>query len=180
MKSIWTIIGLIATLLSCSTVALADATSDLTAVMAAFNALHSYHVDMTLGNGQQVQFDFVAPSSYHEIMPGGLEMVITPGSTRMKMNGKWQTIPQKFTGNLSKSMDSARTWSSDNNNKSKYTITDLGMDGGFHKYQMEEQGTSSFIWVRHDNLPDHMEVHNQSTTTLIQYSKFNEPIPFPT
>jgi hypothetical protein len=162
----------------CHGVVCADPRSDLMKMQKAFLAVTSFHSDADLGNGQSVSIDFVAPGTYHEIVSGGMEMVITPTSMKVKQGGKWMDIPSRYMENASASISNARTAIS-NNDFTSGTITDLGMDGGFHKYLFESHGAQTYTWVRRDNLPDHMETTTSQGTVTIRYSQYNEPIAIP-
>jgi hypothetical protein len=178
MKMAWTLAAAVSIIVLCHGAAFADPHSDLMKMQKAFLAVTSFHSDTDLGNGQSMSIDFVAPGTYHEIMPGGMETVITPTSMKVKQGGQWIDIPSKFTGNALASISNARAAIS-NDDFTSGTITDLGMDGGFHKYLFESHGAQTFTWVRRDNLPDHMETTTSQGTVTIRYSHYNEPIPIP-
>jgi hypothetical protein len=159
-----------------SSVALADAYGDLMKAQAAFQSAKSWHAEEHLSNGKAVLVDYSAPERWRiQPTPTMTELVIG-GDVYMVQNGRPMKMP--FGGMMISRMIKHFQFSADE--EVKKTAQDLGtqtLNGRtVHVYSYTVRGVPETLYVGGDSLPVQAVVKNSSVTTVISYSKYNEPI----
>jgi hypothetical protein len=159
-----------------SSVALADAYGDLKKAQAAFLNAKSWHAEEHLSNGKTVTVDFSAPDRWRiEPTPTMTEVVIG-NDVYMVQGGHSMKMP--MGGMMISKMIKQFALSDDP--EVKQSAQDLGtqtLNGRtVHVYSYTAHGVPETIYLGDDSLPVQAVVKNSSATTVVNYSKFNEPI----
>ena len=154
----------------------ADTTSDMMAMGHAFAAVHSFHADITNGNGTMMSMDMILPDKFHMTMNGKMQVIEIGNDMWMNVNGQWQHMPMAGSM-MQRPLAMARDAGMQGNGPSNYTITDLGpaMLGTVptHKYHMVgKSGDTVDMWLSH-NLPLQVQVTGKAGTETIKYSEYN-------
>lgn len=159
-----------------SSVALADAYGDLMKVQGAWQSARSWHAAEHFSNGRTVLVDYSAPEHWRiQPTPDMTEIVIN-GDVYMVRNGHATKMP--FGGMMIAGMIKHFQFQADP--EMKKTARDLGtqtLDGRtVHVYSFTVHSVPETLYVRDDSLPVKAVVKDGSVTTVIDYSKFNQPI----
>jgi hypothetical protein len=154
----------------------ADAYDDLVKVQAAFRDAKSYHGEEHFSNGRTTTVDYSAPDRWRiQPTPDMTELVIG-SDVYMVHNGRTSKMP--FGGMIVSRIVKGFSLSTDND--IKQTAQDLGMqslDGqSVHVYSYVTHGIPVTLYVGPGSLPVQRVVHDKNLTTVVKYSKFNEPI----
>lgn len=154
----------------------ADAYGDLMKAQAAFLNAKSWHAEEHFSNGRTVLVDFSAPERWRiEPSPGMTELVIG-GDVYLVRNGKATKMP--FGGFMISRMIKHFQFAADA--EVKKTAQDLGtqtLNGRtVHVYTYTVHGVPATLYVGDDSLPVQDVVKDSSVTTVITYSKYNEPL----
>jgi uncharacterized protein (DUF111 family) len=159
-----------------SSVAFADAYGDLMKAQAAFRSLKSWHAEEHLSDGKTVVVDFATPDRWRlQPAPNITELVIG-GDVYMVRDGRPMKLP--FGGMMISHMIKHFQFSADADVKK--TAQDLGMKTvngrSLHAYSCTVRGVPETLYLRADSLPVEAVVKDRGMTTVIDYSRFNEPI----
>jgi hypothetical protein len=159
-----------------SSVALADAYGDLKKAQAAFLNARSWHAEEHLSNGKTVAVDFSAPDRWRiEPTPAMTEVVIG-NDVYMVQGGHSMKMP--MGGMMISKM--IKQFAISDDPEVKQSAQDLGtqtLNGRtVHVYSYTVHGVPETIYLGDDSLPVQAVVKNSSATTVVNYSKFNEPI----
>jgi hypothetical protein len=157
-------------------VALADAYGDLKKAQAAFLNARSWHAEEHLSNGKTVAVDFSAPDRWRiEPTPAMTEVVIG-NDVYMVQGGHSMKMP--MGGMMISKM--IKQFAISDDPEVKQSAQDLGtqtLNGRtVHVYSYTVHGVPETIYLGDDSLPVQAVVKNSSATTVVNYSKFNEPI----
>lgn len=156
-------------------VAHADAYGDLKKAQAAFLSAKSWHAEEHFSNGRTVLVDFSVPDRWRiQSSPDMTELVIG-GDVYMVRNGKPMKMP--IGGVFISKMIPHCQFAADA--EVKKTAKDLGtqtLNGHtVHVYTYTVHGVPTTLYVGDDSLPVQDIVKESSVTTVIIYSKYNEP-----
>lgn len=159
-----------------TSIALADAYGDLMKSQAAFLNAKSWHAEEHFSNGRTVLVDFSAPERWRiQPSPDVTELVIS-GDVYLIRNGKPMKMP--LGGMMISKMIKQFQFAADD--EVKKTAQDLGTQNlngrTVHVYTYTVRGVPATLYVGDDSLPVQDVVKNSSVTTVITYSKYNEPI----
>ena len=94
------------TLCLSATVAYADCTDEIKAMMDAHLKAGSYHtqIDMDMGAfKRKTEVDVILPSSFH-MKSDQMESIVLANGAWMKMGGKWKAMPAAMSGQISSSI----------------------------------------------------------------------------
>lgn len=168
--------AIVACSLLLSSVALADAYGDLMKAQAAFESAKSWHAEEHLSDGRTVLLDYAAPERWRiQPTPTMTELVIG-GDVYMVRDGKAMKMP--IGGMMISQMIKQFQVAADP--EVKQTAQDLGtqtLNGqAVHVYSFTVRGVPETLYIGSDSLPVQALVKNGGMTTVISYSKFNEPI----
>jgi hypothetical protein len=157
-------------------VVFADAYDDLVKVQGAFQSAKSYHGEEQFSNGRTTTVDYSAPDRWRiQPTPDVTELVIG-SDVYMVRNGRATKMP--FGGMIVSRLIKAFAFSADQD--IKQSARDLGMQTleghSVHAYSYVVHGTPVTLYVGADSLPVQSVVQDKNLTTIIKYSKFNEPI----
>jgi hypothetical protein len=159
-----------------SSVALADAYGDLKKAQAAFLSAKSWHAEEHLANGKTVMVDFSAPDRWRIQPTPAMTEVLIGNDVYMIQGGRSMKMP--MGGMMISKMIKQFELSDDP--EVKKTAQDLGtqtLNGRtVHVYSYTVRGVPETIYLGDDSLPVQAVVKNSSATTVVSYSKFNEPI----
>lgn len=167
--------ALVASLLL-SSIAFADAYGDLMKAQAAFQNAKSWHAEEHFSNGRTVVVDYSAPERWRiQPTPDMTELVIG-GDVYMVHHGKPTKMP--FGGMMISRMIKQFQFAA--TAEVKKTAQDLGtqtLNGhAVHVYTYTVRGVPATLYVGDDSLPVQDVVKDSSVTTVITYSKYNEPV----
>ena len=156
--------------------ALADAYGDLMKAQTAFQNAKSWHAEERFSDGRTVLVDYAAPERWRiQPTPTMTELVIG-GDVYMVRNGTPMKMP--FGGMMISRMIKQFMVAADP--EVKKTAQDLGtrtLNGRLvHVYSFTVRGVPETLYLGDDSLPVQAEVKNSGATTVISYSKFNEPV----
>lgn len=159
-----------------SSVALADAYGDLMKAQSAFQNAKSWHAEEHFSNGKTVLVDYSAPERWRiQPTPTMTELVIG-GDVYMVDNGRTMKMP--FGGMMISRMIKHFQFAADA--EVKKSAQDLGtrsLNGQtVHVYSYTVHGVPETLYIGGDSLPVQAVVKNSSVTTIISYSRYNEPI----
>lgn len=158
-----------------STLAFADAYGDLMKCQSAFQAAKSWHADEHFSNGRTVTVDYSAGNWRIHPTPTVTELVIG-SEVYMVHNGRATKMP--FGGFMVSHLIKSFQFSADS--EIKQTARDLGtrtLNGeAVHVYTYTVHGVPETLYVGDDSLPVQAVVKDKKVTTIITYSKYNEPI----
>jgi hypothetical protein len=159
-----------------SSVALADAYGDLMKAQAAFQSAKSWHAEEHFSNGRTILVDYSAPERWRiQPSPDMTELVIG-GDVYMVRGGHPMKMP--FGGMMISRMIKRIQFEADP--EVKKTARDLGIQTlngrSVHVYSYTVHGVPETLYVGDDSLPVQAVVKNNSMTTVIEYSKYNEAI----
>lgn len=159
-----------------SSVAFADAYGDLMKAQAAFLNARSWHAEEHFSNGRTVLVDYSAPGRWRiQPRPDMTELVIG-SDVYMVHDGKPMRMP--FGGMMISRMIKRFQFAADA--EVKKTAQDLGtqtLNGRtVHVYTYTVRGVPATLYVGDDSLPVQDVVKDSSVTTVITYSKYNEPV----
>ncbi len=159
-----------------SSVALADAYGDLKKAQSAFLGAKSWHAEEHLANGKTVVVDFSAPDRWRIQPTSAMTEVVIGNDVYMVQGGRSMKMP--MGGMMISRMIKQFAISDDPEVKS--SAQDLGtqtLNGRtVHVYSYTVHGVPETIYLGDDSLPVQAVVKNSSATTVVNYSKFNEPI----
>lgn len=159
-----------------SSVALADAYGDLKKAQAAFLSAKSWHAEEHLANGKTVLVDFSAPDRWRIQPTPAMTEVLIGNDVYMIQGGHSMKMPM---GGMMVSKMIKQFQLADDPDV-KRTAQDLGtqtLNGRtVHVYSYTVRGVPETIYLGDDSLPVQAVVKNSSATTVVNYSKFNEPI----
>jgi hypothetical protein len=156
--------------------ALADAYDDLVKVQTAFLKAKSYHGEENFSTGRTTTVDYSGPDRWRvQPSPDVTELVI---GSDVYMVHKGHATKMPFGGMIVNRIIKAFTFSADS--EIKQSARDLGMqslDGqSVHAYSYVSHGAAATLYVGSDSLPVQCVVKDKNLTTIVKYSKFNEPI----
>ena len=159
-----------------SSVALADAYGDLKKAQAAFLSARSWHAEEHLSNGKTVQVDFSAPDRWRIQPTPTMTEVVIGSDVYMIQGGHSMKMPM---GGMMISRMIKQFQLADDPDVKK-TAQDLGtqtLDGRTVRvYSYTVRGVPETIYLGDDSLPVQAVVKNSAATTVVNYSKYNEPI----
>lgn len=159
-----------------SSVALADAYGDLMKAQAAFLSAKSWHAEEHFSDGKQVTVDFSAPDHWRIQPTPTMTEVVIGNDVYMIQGGRSMKMP--MGGMMISRMIKQFQVSSDP--EVKQTAQDLGtqtLNGRtVHVYSYSVRGVPETLYLGDDSLPVQAVVKNSSVTTVVSYSKYNEPI----
>lgn len=159
-----------------SSVALADAYGDLKKAQAAFLSAKSWHAEEHLSDGRTVQVDFSAPDRWRIQPTPTMTEVVIGNDVYMIQGGRSMKMPM---GGMMISKMIKQFQISDDPEVRK-SAQDLGtqmLNGRtVHAYSYTVRGVPETIYLGDDSLPVQAVVKNSSATTVVDYSKFNQPI----
>ncbi len=169
--------ALVITGLVLSTVAFADSYEDLLTCRTAFQQAKSWHAEEHLFNGKTVAVDYSAPGRWRvKASPTMTELVIG-NDIYMVRNGRARKMP--FGGTIvSRLLERFRL--SGNDDEMKKTVRDLGNQKlnrqTVHAYAFTVSRVPETLYVGKNSLPVQVVIKDKGKTTIINYSKFNEPL----
>lgn len=156
---------------------------DVNAAIDKFLAARSFHADLAVIGSPHLsqQIDFVAPGRYRMRRAGMGDQIIIGDMMFLNMAGKSRPMPMP-DGTLSQWRDPARLAE----NAADMTVTALGDEvvagTPTKKYQVDHtqpQPSTLTLWVDGSGYPLQIistgEAQGQIVTTLIRYSRFNDP-----
>lgn len=154
-------------------VALADSTSDMQQVAAAFNAQKAYHADEHFSNGDYVAVDYIPTDRIRVTQPDkNMGEVIIGNDFWVNNKGKWSKLPSFAAHFVTAKVDQYRHLMPQNADMS--SIKDLGMQNvngrTLHAYQFTTKGVPATLWVDVNHLPAQMQTTSGGITATITYS----------
>jgi len=159
-----------------SSVALADAYGDLLKAQTAFLNAKSWHAEEHFSNGRMVTVDFSAPDHWRIQPTPTMTEVVIGNDVYMIQDGRSMKMP--MGGMMISRMIKQFQVSADP--EVKKTAQDLGtqtLNGRtVHAYSYTVHGVPETLYLGDDSLPVQAVVKNSSMTTVVSYSKYNEPI----
>jgi hypothetical protein len=159
-----------------SSVALADAYGDLKKAEAAFLSAKSWHAEEHLSNGKTMLVDFSAPDRWRLQPSPTMTEVVVGNDVYMVQGGHSMKMP--MGGMMISKM--IKQFQLADDAEVKKTAQDLGtqtLNGrSVHVYSYSVHGVPETIYLGDDSLPVQAVIKNNSATTVVDYSKFNEPI----
>jgi hypothetical protein len=159
-----------------SSLAFADAYGDLMKAQAAFHSAKSWHAEEHFSNGRTVVVDFSAPDRWRLQPEPNLTELVIGSDVYMVRNGHPMKLP--FGGMMISRMIKHFQFSADADMKK--TAQDLGMKTvngrSLHAYSCTVHGVPETLYLGPDSLPVEAVVKNRGMRTIIDYSKYNEPV----
>ncbi|HEX4269695.1 MAG TPA: hypothetical protein VHY36_17540 [Steroidobacteraceae bacterium] len=175
MRRITVSFVVVCSLLLCS-VALADAYGDLKKAQAAFLSAKYWHAEEHLPNGRTVLVDFAAPDRWRIQPTPTMTEVLIGNDVYMIQGGRSMKMP--MGGIMISKM--IKQFEISDDPEVKQSAQDLGtqtLNGRtVHVYSYTVGGVPETIYLGDGSLPVRAVVKNSSATTVVSYSKFNEPI----
>lgn len=157
--------------------AYATAYDDLAKCERALASVHSYRAALQSSTGKSsvTRAEVVAPNRYHVTMyDGRLEFVVIGSRFWVKDKHGWRRL--SLTPQMSMIGDLQRL--SHLGDKTRFTVSDLGMRGGYHAPLAKERSgaSQSVVYLRADHLPARLETRAGGNSVTITYSDNNAPI----
>jgi hypothetical protein len=159
-----------------SSAALADAYSDLVKAQAAFLNAKSWHAEEHFSDGKLITVDYLAPDHWRIQPTPTMTEVVIGNDVYMIQGGRSMKMP--MGGLMISRMIKQFQVSADP--EVKQSARDLGtqtLDGRtVHVYSYSVHGVPETLYLGDDSLPVQAVVKSSSVTTVVNYSKYNEPI----
>ncbi|HUA98799.1 MAG TPA: hypothetical protein VMA34_10765 [Terracidiphilus sp.] len=157
-------------------IAFAGPYDDLMKAHDAFQNAKSWHAEEHFSNGKTVTVEYSAPDRWRVQPNPDFTEVIIGNDVYMVRNGRATKLP--VGGDMIRTMIQRLGFSASDDMKD--SARDLGMqtiDGrSLHAYSYTANGTPVTLYLGPDSLPVKSVVQDSNTTTIITYSKYNEPI----